>query len=104
MLGLLEAREKKVREEVAPLREEAERVQATLAAAEGALERPAGALAAVAEMLAETLAGGEPVRGAGCRARWCRTAPTASVSRYSRWRTSRFWPRSGRRMPAVGCG
>jgi hypothetical protein len=34
VLGLLEAREKRVREEIARLREEAERVQAVLGAAE----------------------------------------------------------------------
>ncbi|MER5547286.1 hypothetical protein ABT072_33725 [Streptomyces sp. NPDC002589] len=39
MLGLLEAREKRVREEVAGLREEAERVQAALGDAERALQR-----------------------------------------------------------------
>lgn len=65
VLGLLEAREKKVREEVARLRQEAERVQAALDAAESALERLAGARVTVAEVLAESP--GEdagPVRGA----------------------------------------
>lgn len=41
--GLLEAREKKVREEVARLRDEAERVQAALGEAERALQRLADA-------------------------------------------------------------
>jgi hypothetical protein len=53
VLGLLEAREKSAREEVARLREEAERVQAALGAAESALARPADARATVAEVLAE---------------------------------------------------
>ncbi|KIZ18459.1 hypothetical protein [Streptomyces natalensis] len=56
VLGLLEAREKKVREEVAQLREEAERVQAALDAAECALQRLTDARATVAEVLAEPLA------------------------------------------------
>ncbi|MFF4728716.1 hypothetical protein ACFY3M_25835 [Streptomyces mirabilis] len=64
VLGLLEAREKKAREEVARLREEAERVQAALAVAEGALVRLSGARATVAEVLDETSVGEEPVRGA----------------------------------------
>lgn len=53
VLGLLEAREKKVREEVARLREEAERVGAALDAAECALRRLGDALQTVAEALAE---------------------------------------------------
>jgi hypothetical protein len=53
VLGLLEIREKKVREEVARLREEAEQVQAALVAAEGALVRLAGARETVAEVLGE---------------------------------------------------
>lgn len=57
VLGLLEPREKKVREEVAQLREEVERVQAALAVAEDALERLAGARGTVAEVLAEAPAG-----------------------------------------------
>ncbi|MFE9926157.1 hypothetical protein ACFYQA_32695 [Streptomyces sp. NPDC005774] len=52
MIGLLEAREKKVREEVARLRAEAERVQAALDAAEHSLNRLADARAMVAEVLA----------------------------------------------------
>ncbi|MFD7168539.1 hypothetical protein [Streptomyces violascens] len=52
VLGLLEAREKQVREEVARLREEAERVQAALGAAENALARLAGARVTVTEVLA----------------------------------------------------
>ncbi|CAM5268042.1 hypothetical protein SHIRM173S_09383 [Streptomyces hirsutus] len=52
VIGLLEAREKKVREEVARLREEAERVQAALDAAERYLNRLADARATVAEVLA----------------------------------------------------
>ncbi|GGL15564.1 hypothetical protein [Streptomyces flaveus] len=52
VLGLLEAREKKVREEVARLREEAERVQAALGEAERALQRLADARVTVAEVLA----------------------------------------------------
>ncbi|MEV0743128.1 hypothetical protein AB0I51_46070 [Streptomyces sp. NPDC050549] len=39
VLGLLEAREKMVREEIARLREEAERVQAALGEAERELQR-----------------------------------------------------------------
>ncbi|MGW6404818.1 hypothetical protein [Streptomyces sp. NPDC055134] len=39
MLGLLEAREKNVREEVARLREEAERVQAALGSTQAELSR-----------------------------------------------------------------
>ncbi|MFF9206315.1 hypothetical protein ACF1AE_31850 [Streptomyces sp. NPDC014986] len=53
VLGLLEAREKKVREEIARLREEAERVQAALGEAERVLERLVDARATVAEVLAE---------------------------------------------------
>ncbi|MGW2051977.1 hypothetical protein ACWCPF_43700 [Streptomyces sp. NPDC001858] len=53
VLGLLEAREKKVREEVARLREEAERVEAALGEAERALQRLADARVTVAEVLAE---------------------------------------------------
>ncbi|MEU5893912.1 hypothetical protein ABZ835_45020 [Streptomyces sp. NPDC047461] len=47
VLGLLEAREKRVREEIARLREEAERVQAALSEAEGALQRLVDARATV---------------------------------------------------------
>lgn len=62
MLGLLEAREKKVREEVARLREEAERVEAALGEAERALQRLADARVTVAEVLAESpVAVAEPV-------------------------------------------
>ncbi|MEU9150527.1 hypothetical protein AB0D59_08265 [Streptomyces sp. NPDC048417] len=65
VLGLLEAREKRVREEIAGLREEAERVQAALGEAEGALQRLVDARATVAEVLAEPpSAVAEPVRGA----------------------------------------
>ncbi|MFF8592825.1 hypothetical protein ACF061_15505 [Streptomyces sp. NPDC015220] len=53
VLGLLEAQEKKVREEVPRLQEEAERVQAALGEAERALQRLVDARAAVAEVLAE---------------------------------------------------
>jgi hypothetical protein len=53
VLGLLEAREKKVREEVARLRQEAERAQAALGEAERALQRLADARVTVAEVLAE---------------------------------------------------
>ncbi|MFF3127956.1 hypothetical protein ACFVRD_37985 [Streptomyces sp. NPDC057908] len=52
VLGLLEAREKKVREEVARLREEAERVQTALGEAERALQRLVDARETVAEVLA----------------------------------------------------
>ncbi|GAX59036.1 hypothetical protein [Streptomyces olivochromogenes] len=52
VLGLLEAREKKVREEIAGLREEAERVQAALGDAERALQRLVDARVTVAEVLA----------------------------------------------------
>ncbi|MDX5570908.1 hypothetical protein PYK79_57000 [Streptomyces sp. ID05-04B] len=53
VLGLLEAREKKVREEIALLQEEAERVQAALGEAERALQRLVDARVTVAEVLAE---------------------------------------------------
>ncbi|GGJ73784.1 hypothetical protein [Streptomyces brasiliensis] len=65
VLALLEAREKRVREETARLWEEAEQVQAALGAVEGALQRLAVARATVAEVLAEppsAVAG--PARGA----------------------------------------
>ncbi|MGW2652023.1 hypothetical protein ACWC2T_46060 [Streptomyces sp. NPDC001393] len=65
VLGLLEAREKKVREEVARLREEAERVQAALGEAERVLERLVDARVTVAEVLAEpSCAVAEPARSA----------------------------------------
>ncbi|WP_405853695.1 hypothetical protein OG361_14495 [Streptomyces sp. NBC_00090] len=51
VLGLLKAREKKVREEVARLRQEAERVQAALGEAERALQRLADARVTVAEVI-----------------------------------------------------
>ncbi|MFD7283735.1 hypothetical protein ACFV80_43780 [Streptomyces sp. NPDC059862] len=53
VLGLLEAREKKIREEVAGLREEAERVQAALGEAERALQRLVDARVTVTEVLTE---------------------------------------------------
>jgi len=53
VLGLLEAQEKKVGEEVARLQEEAEGVQAALGEAERALQRLVDARATVAEVLAE---------------------------------------------------
>ncbi|WP_274919523.1 hypothetical protein [Streptomyces sp. WZ-12] len=53
VLGLLEAREKKVREEVARLREEAERVQTALDAAQAALDRLSAARETVAEVMTE---------------------------------------------------
>ncbi|MGW4985795.1 hypothetical protein [Streptomyces mirabilis] len=69
VLGLLEAQEKKVREEIARLREEAERVQATLGEAERALQRLVDARVTVAEVLAEPpSAVGEPARSAVVRA------------------------------------
>ncbi|MFR0359614.1 hypothetical protein [Streptomyces sediminimaris] len=55
VIGLLEAREKRVREEIARLREEAERVQAALGDAEGALQRLVDARVTVAEVLTEPL-------------------------------------------------
>jgi len=66
VLGMLEAREKKVREEVARLREEADRVQAALVAAEGALVKLVGARETVAEVLLGEQAGqgGELTRSA----------------------------------------
>ncbi|MCX4834330.1 hypothetical protein OG746_37010 [Streptomyces sp. NBC_01016] len=65
VLGLLEAREKRVREEVARLREEAERVQTALDAAQAALDRLSAARETVAEVVAELPAGqGEFVRSA----------------------------------------
>ena len=51
VLGLLEAREKKIREEVTRLREEAERVQAVLGEAELALQRLVDARITVTEVL-----------------------------------------------------
>ncbi|MCX5096355.1 MULTISPECIES: hypothetical protein [Streptomyces] len=53
VLGLLEAREKRVREEIARLREEAERVQAALGDAERALQRLVDARVTVVEVLGE---------------------------------------------------
>ncbi|MFD6626661.1 hypothetical protein [Streptomyces diastaticus] len=65
VLGLLEAREKKLREEVARLEEEAARVQAALEAAQGALARLADARVTVAEVLSEEpTADNGPARGA----------------------------------------
>lgn len=65
VLGLLEAREKKIREEVARLREEAERLQTALGEAEHALQRLVDARATVAEVLAEPpSAVADPVRSA----------------------------------------
>ncbi|MFG2873891.1 hypothetical protein ACGFYU_02580 [Streptomyces sp. NPDC048337] len=58
VLGLLEAREKSVREEVAWLREEAERVQAALGVAERALWRLELARVTVAEVPAEESSAG----------------------------------------------
>jgi hypothetical protein len=66
VLGLLEAREKKIREEVAWLREEAERVQAALGEAERALHRLVDARVTVTEVLTEPAseaAGPRPVAG-----------------------------------------
>ncbi|MGW0210461.1 hypothetical protein ACWDZ8_33340 [Streptomyces sp. NPDC003233] len=53
VLGLLEPREKKVRAEVARLREEAERITTALSAAEVQLERLGQARETVTEVLAE---------------------------------------------------
>jgi hypothetical protein len=53
VLDLLEAREKKMREDVARLRQEAERVQAALGEVERALQRPVDARGPVAEVLTE---------------------------------------------------
>ena len=52
VLGLLEAREKRVREEITRLREEAERVQAALGEAERELQRLVDARVTVTEVLA----------------------------------------------------
>ncbi|MCX5197063.1 hypothetical protein OOK31_24725 [Streptomyces sp. NBC_00249] len=60
VLGMLEAREKKAREEVARLREEAERVQTALAAAENTVARLADARETVADVLRE-----QPVQDGG---------------------------------------
>ncbi|MGW7387115.1 hypothetical protein [Streptomyces sp. NPDC054794] len=66
VLGLLEAREKKIREEVAGLREEAERVQAALGEAERALQRLVDARVTVTEVLTESpSAAAEPRAVAG---------------------------------------
>ncbi|MFB7713945.1 hypothetical protein [Streptomyces sp. NPDC056105] len=65
VLGLLEAREKNVREEVARLREEAERVQAALGSAQAELSRLADARATVAQVLSRYgSAGAGPAPGA----------------------------------------
>ncbi|MFE6804970.1 hypothetical protein ACFVEN_25185 [Streptomyces sp. NPDC057681] len=65
MLGLLQAREKNVREEVARLREEAERVQAALGATQAELSRLADARATVAEVLSrDGSTGAGPAPGA----------------------------------------
>lgn len=65
VLGLLEAREKEVREEIARLREEAERVQVALAEAECGLQRLVDARTTVTEVLAgPSSAVSEPARGA----------------------------------------
>lgn len=63
MLGLLEARGKKVREEISRLREKAERVQAALGEAERVLERLVDARATVAEVLVEPLSAVAELRG-----------------------------------------
>jgi hypothetical protein len=52
VLGLLKAREKRVREEITRLREEAERVQAALGEAERELQRLVDARVTVTEVLA----------------------------------------------------
>ncbi|WP_326715583.1 hypothetical protein OG758_47515 [Streptomyces sp. NBC_01474] len=63
--GLLETRERNVREEVAWLREEAERVQAALGATQAELSRLADARATVAEVLSrDGSAGAGPAPGA----------------------------------------
>lgn len=63
VLGPLEAREKGVREEIAGLREEAERVQGALGEAERSLQRLVDARATVAEVPAEpSSAKAEPER------------------------------------------
>ncbi|MFJ3762641.1 hypothetical protein [Streptomyces sp. NPDC090080] len=68
VLGLLEAREKRVREKIAGLREEAERVQAALGEAERSLQLLVDARAMVAEVLAEpSSVVAEPARGAMTR-------------------------------------
>lgn len=53
VLGLLEAREKMIREEVARLREKAERLQAALGEAERVLQRLVDARVTVTEVLTE---------------------------------------------------
>lgn len=65
VLGLLEARERKIREEVVRLRAEAERVQVALGGVEHALQRLVEARATVAEVLSEPpSAVADPARGA----------------------------------------
>ncbi|MEU0663945.1 hypothetical protein [Streptomyces lavendulocolor] len=85
VLGLLEAREKEVREEVARLRDEAERVQAALDEAERALQRLADVRVTVAEVLAEPpCAVVEPVGSAGAGAvvpRWTEGMTASSCLR-----------------------
>ncbi|MEU8934795.1 hypothetical protein AB0D30_33525 [Streptomyces sp. NPDC048409] len=81
VLGLLEAREKKVREEVARLREEAERVQAALGEAERVLERLVDARVTVAGVLAEpSSAVAEPARSAVAGATVPHRAPGMTTS------------------------
>ncbi|MDO0930247.1 hypothetical protein QQY66_28020 [Streptomyces sp. DG2A-72] len=65
VLGLLEAREKRVREEITRLREKAERVQAALGEAERELQRLVDARVTVTEVLAgPSSAVTEPTEGA----------------------------------------
>ncbi|MFP3119907.1 hypothetical protein [Streptomyces sp. Iso 434] len=59
VLGLLEAREKNVWDEVARLKEEAKRVHAALGSAQAELSRLADARVTVAEVLSQAPAGGE---------------------------------------------
>ncbi|MFI6730735.1 hypothetical protein NRF20_43825 [Streptomyces sp. R-74717] len=81
VLGLLEAREKRVREEIAQLREEAERVQAALGDAERALQRLVDARATVAEVLAGPhSAVAEPTQSAVARSLVPRRAERMAVS------------------------
>jgi hypothetical protein len=94
VLGLLEAREKRVREKIPRLREEAERVQTALGEVERALQRLVDACATVAEVLAEPLSAvAEPARSAVAG----QTVPWRAWRRRSSRRTisgsCRYWSR-----------
>jgi hypothetical protein len=89
VLGLLEAREKRVREEIAGLREEAERVQTALGEAERELQRVVDARVTVTEVLAGpplvvTEPAGSAVAGSTVPRRETGMAATALAPDYQR--------------------